>query len=70
MQSVSRYRVLNIRARCGSINLIFSKVSLLISMADGTFGYVLSSFGIKVKTDERFALFGISGSLLGFGRLV
>ncbi len=50
-----KYCVLNVRARCFSIYLIFTdssaKFLLWISMDDGTFGYVLSSFGVKVETD-------------------
>ena len=42
-----------------------AKFLLWISMDDGTFGYVLSSFGFKVETvvgiNESFAPFGFSG---------
>jgi hypothetical protein len=52
-----------------------AKFLLWISMDDGTFGYVLSSFGFKVETDveinERFAPFWLLRTrYLIFGRLI
>ena len=58
-QSVSSYRVLNVRTRWVSIHLIFSNVSYVDFNGRRDFRYFLSSFGFKVETDV-----GING---GFG---
>jgi hypothetical protein len=62
-QSVSRYCILNARTRCVSIHFIFSKVSIVDLMDDGTFGYILSSFGFTVGLGAMKVLlrFGFSG---------
>ena len=60
-QSVSWYRVLNVRIRCLAFILTSAKFLLLISMDDGTFGYIISSFGFKVETDV-----GINGCFAPF----
>ena len=43
------------------VHLTSAKFLLLISMDDGTFGYIISSFGFKVETDV-----GINGCFAPF----